>query len=334
MSNKTDSTSFYDEPRREKPSVQAAIEALKSGHADKIPGADIFYGLSDLKPAELAQVKPVWVGLDPVYRRRLMVDLMESSEINLELDYRAIGQFGLKDLDAGVRKAAIDLLWEDDSLELMDTLIRMAKSDSSVEVRAAAASALGRFILAGELEDLPESETIRAQNAVIQLYDNEAEDIDVRRRALEAISNSSHEMVKNAIKAAYRSDDRRMQISAIFAMGRTCDDVWQDQVLDELTSDDAEKRFEATRAAGELSLIEAVPKLARLAVDDDREIQEMAIWALGEIGGKESERVLSELLDIAEENEDDALAELVDDALANVSFVNGNFLGFSLDADD
>src|SRR5690606_16320889 len=119
---------------------------------------------------------------------------------------------------------------------------------------------------------------IRAQSAVIDVLNNAAEDIDVRRRALEAIANCGHEIVVGAINEAVENPDRRMQISAVFAMGRTCDTRWSDHVLRQLEDDDPEMRYEAARAAGELELEDAVVHLTRLALDDDREIQLVAIW--------------------------------------------------------
>ena len=142
--------------------------------------------------------------------------------------------------------------------------------------------------MVGELGDLPEAQIIPVQDAVIDVLNNVAEDIDVRRRALEAISNSSHEILEDAIRDAYDHADRRMQISAVYAMGRSFDEQWIDTVLRELDSDDEEMRYEAARAAGELEIEQAVQSLTRLALDDDREIKEVAIWSLGEIASKEA----------------------------------------------
>ena len=183
-----------------------------------------------------------------------------------------------------VSRLLIRLLWEDESLVLMNRLIEIALYDEAINVRAAAASALGRFILLGELGDLPEDETNKAQDAAVSILDNLAEDIDVRRRALEAIANSSHEILDEAIREAYNNDDHRMQISAVFAMGRSYDAQWNEFVLQQLDSEDPEMSYEAARAAGELEIEEAVPALTRLALDDDREVKEVAIWSLGEIG--------------------------------------------------
>lgn len=323
--------------QREKPNITATIDALhhgsdaaRQGSVGMIPSADVFYGLSDLTKADIEQLKPVWASLDEIYRAGLLRTLVETSESNYELNYRALALLSLRDLSPNVRQVAIELLWEDESLEFMRTLMSLAEIDPHDDVRAVAARELGRFILAGELGDLPESETVKAQSAVLRIYNNDTLPVQVRRRALEAISNSSHDEVTGAIRKAYRSADRDLQVSAIFAMGRSCDsEEWEEIVLSELESEDPEKRFEAARAAGELTLFEAVSSLSQLTLEDDREVQEAAIWSLGEIGGKEALRVLNALLDVAEKKEDDALVELIEDAIGSASLVDGSFLGLN-----
>ncbi len=89
-----------------------------------------------------------------------------------------------------------------------------------------------------------------------------------------------------------------MRVSALFAMGRSCDEQWASRIMDELSSG-VRMRFEAARAAGELELRPAVTRLIELAYEDDREIQEMAIWALGEIGGKRANHALDQLAALA-----------------------------------
>lgn len=315
---------FDTEDRTPHPDLETTLNALRE--SDGTVNATIYYGLSGLEGADISQLSVTWDALDAVYRRKTLQALLEAAEANVELDYTALGWYALNDPDPGVREAAVDLLWEDESIRLMDKLIDMAQFDDSIEVRAAAASALGRFILLGELGDLDEAETARAQDTAVSILNNGREDIDVRRRALEAISNCGHEIVDDAIRDAYDSPDRRMNASAVFAMGRTYDDQWNEFVLQQLDSEDAEMRYEAARAAGELEIEEAARALTRLALEDDREIQEVAIWSLGEIGGKEATRVLERLATDAKRQKDEELLEAIEDALATAQMGGSLYL--------
>jgi hypothetical protein len=315
-----------------KPDVPATIAALQESEQRGVAAATVFYGLSDLTPAQIERIAPYWMALDVELRRKMMRRMAETSENDIEMNYHAVGIMGLSDPDAEVRQAAIDVLWEDESLALMNQLVAIAANDNTNFVRASALSALGRFILAGELGDLPEESTLPAQDVAIRLLKDEREEVDVRRRALEAIANSSSDFVPGAIRKAYRSGDPKMQVSAIFAMGRTYDEQWEEIVLQEIENEDPEFRFEAARAAGELELTGAVPKLAKLLAEDDPEIREMAVWSLGEIGGKEAVRILQVMLEAAEEAEDEDMIAAVEDAIGTASLADGNM--FSLWTDE
>lgn len=315
---------------REKPDLATALRALET-NTDGALNATIFYGLSGLTSEEMSQVQAVWHRLPDDYRHKLLQQLVDINEANVELDYRTLALYALHDDSPGVRVAAIELLWEDESLALMNRLIEMAQWDEVIAVRAAAVGALGRFILLGELGDLSESEAVRAQDVVIGLLTSADEDIEVRRRSLESIANCGHEIVPEAIDEAYQEADSLMRSSALFAMGKACDARWADIVLRELDSPDPALRYEAVRASGELELDEAIPQLTHLAQEDDREIKAMTIWALGEIGGGHTIKVLTALAEMAEEASDDDLLEIVEEALSSASLAGKDL---ELDFDD
>jgi HEAT repeat protein len=311
-----------------KPTLDAALSVLQS-ETESIK-SDVYYGLSGLSEADMARFADVWHGLPDDRRYRVASSLADATESDFELDYRSIGLYMLNDSNADVRIAAIEMLWEDETLETMYAFMRLARQDADIRVRstAAGATALGRFVLLGEYGEIPFDAFESLQALLVSLLKDDTLDTEIRRRALEAISNSSHEIVPIEIRKAYRSHDHHMKVSALFAMGRSADSVWEDIVLKELDNDDAEMRYEATRAAGEIGIMEAVPKLGRLLIDDDREIQMNAIWSLGEIGGKEAQRILEAVRDVAEEADDEDLLEAIDDALANVSFADGGVFGW------
>jgi hypothetical protein len=313
--------------------LQQALDALQS-RAEARTSKTLLFGLSGLSASDRERFEAAWHNLDAGYRRRVLRDLLAFAEANIEMDYRQVGIAGMGDDDPAVREIAIELLWEDETLEVMNHLINVAAHDSGAAVRAAATTALGRFILLGELGDLPEQDTVAAQEIAIRLLQDPNEPVEVKRRALEAIANCSHPIVPGAIEAAYESDEHWMRVSSLYAIGRSCDERWESIVLEALETDDAEMRYEAARAAGELEIAEAVPLLGRLLLDNDREILEVVVWSLGEIGGKEAIRILEALAETAEETEDDDLMEAVEDAIGNASLADGPFGMYDFDLDE
>jgi HEAT repeat protein len=311
-----------------KPSLEDVITSIQSHtEGDTLP-QEVYYGLSDITSDQLLQFKSFWETLGSDYRLQIVSALAEASETNFEFEYRDFGLFTLRDVESRVREASIKLLWIDESTEFAEYLVHICQNDDDPTVRAAACSELGRFILLGEYEEIPETLANQIQEAVIGIWMDTTEVVEVRRRALEAISNSGHPMLKTAIEDAYTSDEHLLKVSAVFAMGRSLDQSWRPMILKELDNPDAELRFEAARAAGELELKQSVSQLGRIALTDDREIQEVAIWSLGEIGGTQATRILEDLSAEAEDADDDELLEVVEDALGSARMAE---FGFDID---
>jgi hypothetical protein len=153
----------------------------------------------------------------------------------------------------------------------------------------------------------------------------------VRRRAVESIAYSGQAQVRDIIEMAYCDDEEKMRISAVFAMGRSADPLWHEMVVAELGDPNPEMRYEAARACGELEVLAALSALIGLIeADPDPEVQEMAIWALGRIGGKEARRVLEACC----ESEDEALRQAAEEALDELDLLGGHFDLFLFESDD
>lgn len=299
--------------------------------SESIVSADVLYGLSDLTSVQIKALERVWADLPSSYKHRLITSLLEASEADFELAYDEVSSLGVEDESALVRAASLDLMWESESLETMHLMLKHVRSDESPNVRARGLVGLGKFILLGEYEEIPESLAIEAQDLAVAMHEDNAQPLEVRRRALEALSNSSHGKKNKLIHDAYHSSEHLLKVSAVFAMGRTCDERWQDILLDELDSSDNEIVYEAVRACGEIQLASSVRQIGELLLGDDREIQMMAIWALGEIGGKQSLDILSTL---QENTEDEDILELIDEALDVASFsLTGAMFDFDIDDD-
>jgi HEAT repeat protein len=303
--------------------VEDTLKNLKN-EAEPISVAGLF-ALSGLDRADLDKVRSAWGTLSTDRRQAAMRHLVDITEDNFEVDFSPIYRFGLNDSDPAVRVAAIEGLWEDDDAALIAPMLKLL-TDPAESVRAAAAGALGRFVYAGELEDIPANKVAPVTKALKTAYANPAEALEVRRRALEALGFLGYAEVGDLIRQGYQHAEQPMRLSAVFAMGRSADDEqWGEIVVRELDSRDPEMRFEAARACGELEYVPAVRRLAELLDDVDENVQQAAVWSLGQIGGDKARQLLQAvLLSDAEHLHEDAEA-----ALDELEF-KGNNLDFTL----
>ncbi len=252
--------------------------------------------LSGMTAEEASRFMSVWRELDDRRRQWLIHELADLAEDNVELNFDAVFFAGLADADADVRRAAVLGLWEHEGRGLIDPLISLLDTDPDAGVRSEAALALGRYSLQAEFDTLRAADVERVEAALRRTVTDPTEIVEVRGRALEALGARSEDWVRDLIQDAYDSPERRLRISAVHAMGRSCAASWLSSILAELESDDAEMRYEAANAAGSIADAEVTPFLKPLLHDEDPEVQEAAIAALGQIGGEEAKATLQELL--------------------------------------
>jgi HEAT repeat protein len=287
-------------------------------NAGAIPFSQL-YALSDVPRDRLPAFAQAWEVLSAADRRRLMNALVELAEASFQVNYDAIFRHCLSDPDPAIRALAIDGLWENEEVPLVGRFITALRSDPAPEVRAAAATALGRFVLAGELERIDPAIQNRIMSELLTIIHLDGESIEVRRRALESAGYTCTPETTEALDSAYYQGDENLRLSAIVAMGRSCDRRWQELILDELESSSAAMRYEAALAAGELMLRAAVPILARLMEDGDHQVRDATIWALGQIGGTQSKRLLLEAFEGADED----MQAILEEALAEHALSEG-----------
>ena len=282
----------------------------------KLLSGQLLARLSGLSRAERDAFVQCWQGLNVERRREAIAKMVELAEESFEIDFMVLFRSCLEDADSVVRQHAIEGLWEDETANLVEPLLRLFSTDPDAGVRAAAAMSLGRFVFLAECDELDAPRMAKIRQALERAIEDPQEDPEVIRRAIESIAYINDERVRGIIDRAYEQGDSRMRESAVFAMGRSADLIWSETVLEELQDTSAAMRYEAVRACGELQLKRAVGPLIRLVQDPDREIQGLAIWSLGQIGGERARIALGRFA----ESDDELLSTAALEALDELEF--------------
>ncbi|RME49699.1 MAG: HEAT repeat domain-containing protein [Chloroflexi bacterium] len=235
-----------------------------------------------------------------------------TSDDRFFIDYTSEIEEYLDDKDPEVRALAVECLWEYPDPAYIDVLMDLAEHDPDEQVREYAISGLGVYIYEGEYADydfdwgehteimredeLPQSDFERVRDYLLAVVRDAARPINARRRAIEAISFLHEPVVIDIIEEAYHHPDKKMKISAVFAMGRNASAKWEKYILEALDSPVPEIEYEAVCAAGSLALDHATRPLMRIATEsEDKNLRIAAIRALGEIGHEMAFPLLDDL---------------------------------------
>jgi HEAT repeat protein len=254
-------------------------------------------GFSDLSRKDLNTLVQLWTEIEPKRKLSLFEDLEMITENDTLVCFDEFAKLGLTDPDAAVRVMAIRLLWECEATVLIPAFVELMLDDLAEDVRAAAASALGKFVYLGELESIPDSFRISVVQNLLDVVGGVDTPL-VRRNALESLGYSGNTKVPGLIKKALESQDILWMRSALYAISRSADDQWEETVIKYLSHSDSEIKFEAVRAAGELELQESREMLLQLLDEnvDDLELRYATIWALSQIGGEGIKETFEDLL--------------------------------------
>lgn len=310
-----DTTTNHSEPEQITVGVfQQRLAALTEGEAH---AGDVAL-FSDLDRAKARELRRSWPALPAATRRKLVRDMAELAEEQIEYNFSRALKVALRDADPAVRAAAIEGLWEDDGEDFLAYLLDEAPHDESAAVRLAAVRALARFSLLAVQDEIGDRWFRPLRDRLLALVRG-GESPEVRRRALEALAVYSGDAeVADQIAAAYASPDEALRTSALFSMGRNLDERWLDTILEEMDNPVAALRYEATRACGAFGDRRAVPRLLERLGDDDREVQLAAIGSLGQIGGDAALKILRRLA----VSKDDVVREAAEEAIDEAAFMS------------
>ncbi len=272
--------------------------------------------LSDLEPADVSLLTETWPKVSLRRREALLEDLEEHHMADDLLWFEQVGRVALNDKNPSVRIRAINILKEYELVDLLPTFVDMSENDPDAEVRAGAAAALATYIYMGEVDDISPMKLKRVEDCLLKLATGSDTDL-VKRKALEALGFSSRKEVVNLIKNASTSNDLDWRVTALFAMGRSANTRWNQQVLKMLTDSQPRIRAEAASAAGELEITEALPTLLELLDDPDLDVRMATIWALSQVGGNGVRLALENMLETTDIDEE---ADQIENALENLDF--------------
>ena len=286
--------------------------------------------LSDLDTLQLDRFSSCWKSLSALRRRTLLATLGQQADEHIELFFDNINRLALDDPDPNVRKIAIGNLWESTDPSLLAPFCTALTEDDSVEVRSAAAEALGRFVLLAELDEVSMEESNQSVNCLLAVIKSGAPSM-LHCACVESLGYSSREDAQAILSEAYHTGDEKLITSSLLAMGRSANPVWKPEILQELLHPSPQIRAEAARAAGELELHDAAQSLVELLEDVSDEVIHIAIWSLGQLGGDTARTALLEIQAAAPDLE---IVKKADEALEHLAFLEGTPDLLIVDLDD
>ena len=289
-----------------------SLEYLKEGRVDET----IVAALSDLSRLQVRSLTVAWPSLSTDIRQKVVLTARGLADQQVELDFSRLFRIALNDPDSENRLIAIAGLADDDSRSCRELLLRVAVTDQSEDVRGAAIAGLTDAI-DHFLDPDEDDELVAAFGAyVTRVAEQPNSPFVVRTRAIEALGIVPQTIETRAlINAAWEHGDSALEVAALLAMARSRESRWLDLVRPQLDSEDAEVRYAAVRAIGNIGSTDDVEQVTKSLLDADEDVRIAAIAALGEIAGPGAVRVLRNYREHAPDGEQIAITEALDAAL-------------------
>jgi len=276
--------------------TQSGLASLLDQLAGGAPATAVqVAGLSDLGRDDATLLRARWPSIPLALREGTLQRAVELAEDNVDFDFTRLGHVALSDPAPSVRRRAVEVLWESRDRGVVADLTSRLRTDPDEAVRATAARILGHVVLAREFDVLDAATGDDVIEALRERAQDSGEAVDVRAGAVESLGPRSLPWVDQIIMDAFYSDDSRLRLAALRAMGNSASDGYLEFLEEQAASDDPLFRYEAALAAGGIASEEAVPFLTTMLTDEDTEVQFAAVMALGGIGGQDAVRALENL---------------------------------------
>jgi len=244
-------------------------------------GPSLLMQFSDLTKQKINLLKAEWKNISTDRRREIADKLKIMADVCVEMNFDRMFELCLDDPDGEVRKIVIEGLWECEDLHLIPGLVNILKHDRVAKVRSAAAATLGNFILLYEEGKATIRNIFSIIDVLMSVVYDEDENLEVRCKAVQALSPLSMPCAAEAIQKAYRLNDLQSRATAVLAMGRNGDPGWFSTIVSELKSPHPEIKIAAVRACGEMGK-RTYPHLKGLLQDPDAKVREEVAHILNE----------------------------------------------------
>jgi len=202
---------------------------------------------------------------------------------------------------------------------MADILLAIVQNKNETnDMRSAAVISLGpalEYADTMEFDDYDEDFMIseasfeKIQQALRRLFMDSDVHEDVRRRILEASVRAPQNWHRDAVRAAYMSDNEDWRLTAIFCMSFI--GGFENQILESLNNNDPDIFYEAVCAAGNMGLEKAWPHILKIISDPDTDqpLLLAAIDAVVNIQPEEAHHVIGHLVNHEDQDIVDAACE-------------------------
>ncbi len=275
---------------------------------------DTLAELSGIANSEAATLSQKWLGWTDDEVLDLHTRLADLSEEDSGMEFECVFKAGLRHRDGRVRAVSTHALAETGDISAVSRILDLFNEDDELEVRSAAATAIGSFAALaaeGRLSERIRTRIFDSLSGVLEKGDTPSE---LWRRTLEAAGSFDDPRISRFIDRARMSDKPEFQLSALVAIARTSDPRWLDHVTSQLENADSSVRFEAVNALGEIGDEPDAFYLEEPLDDQDLMVQLAAVAAAEKIAGPTAKQ----LLKVATESPEPGVAKAATDALVNI----------------
>ena len=226
---------------------------------------------SDLDLQNVESLKLTWQKIPTETRKTIVFQAIQLSDESIDYEYSRFARIVFDDIDPIIRRASIELVQETED-RLTARCLRGLLADPEEEVAAAAAEALGRYVLLTEMSLFDKEEGSKIVEDLREITSQDKA-VELRAGAIESLASIDLDWVQPLIIDAYYDSDDRMRLSAVRAMGRTASSSWLEYIYEQLEVEDPFFRLEAVLAIAEIADESSIDSLSILFEDEDAEDQ-------------------------------------------------------------